>query len=132
MAQRSIPTPRGGRIQAGGAGAQLRWDPGFGARATQRAAVSQRFIDSEAIRLMQPYTPLQTGTLIRSATLGTAIGSGLIRQATPYAARQYYNTATTRAYDPRRGAKWFERMKLDHKSYLLRGAAQRMGAKPKP
>lgn len=132
MAQLSIPTPRGGSVRAGGTGAQLRWDPGFGARATQQAAAAQRFVDSETIRLMQPYTPLQTGTLIRSATFGTAIGSGRIRQTVPYAARQYYDTAATRAYDPRRGAKWFERMKLDHKSYLLRGAAQKMGVKPKP
>lgn len=131
MALLSIRTPSG--VRAGGeGGAVLRWDPGFGARAERQFTQAQRFLDAETIRLMQPYTPIQTGTLIRSATLGTVIGSGRIKQAVPYAARQYYGMSSTRAYDPRRGARWFERMKLDHKAYLLRGAAQRMGAKPKP
>ena len=132
MAQLTIQTPKDTKIRAGGAGARLRWSPGFGAQASQRCAVTQRFLDSEAIRRMQPYTPLQTGTLIRAASLGTAIGSGRIRQATPYAARQYYRTSATRAYDPRRGAKWFERMKLDHRGALLAEAARRMGARAKP
>lgn len=132
MAMLTIRTPPGASVRSGGAGAQLRWEPGFGARAAQAFTVSQKFLDSEVIRRMQPYTPLQTGTLIRSATLGTVIGSGRVKQTVPYAARQYYRTSATRAYDPRRGAKWFERMKLDHRSALLAETAKRMGAKPKP
>lgn len=67
--------------------------------------------------------------LIKSATLGTVIGSGKIKQIAPYAAWQYYRTDITRKYDPRRGAYWFERMKADHRTYILKGAAEKAGAK---
>jgi len=67
--------------------------------------------------------------LIKSATLGTVIGSGKIKQIAPYAAWQYYRTDITRKYDPRRGAYWFERMKTDHRTYILKGAAEKAGAK---
>ena len=50
----------------------------------------QKFIDSECIRLMTPYTPMLNGQLFKSATLGTKIGSGIIRQNAPYARYQYY------------------------------------------
>ena len=43
----------------------------------------QKFIDSECIRYMKPYTPFLSGTLERSATLGTRIGYGVIKQTTP-------------------------------------------------
>ena len=62
--------------------------------------------------------PLRTGTLERSGTLGTLIGSGEVKYIAPYARRQYYNTATTRSYDPRRGGKWFERMKTANKDRI--------------
>ena len=50
----------------------------------------QKFIDSECIRLMKPYTPMLSGVLIKSATLGSTIGSGEIVQIAPYARYQYY------------------------------------------
>lgn len=50
----------------------------------------QTFVDSECIRLMAPYTPFLNGVLEKSATLSTAIGSGEVRQNTPYARYQYY------------------------------------------
>ena len=109
--------------------ARLQWDPAFGARHTQSFLRTQAFIDSEVLRLMSPYTPIQTSMLIKSATLGTVIGSGKINQIAPYAAWQYYRTDTTRKYDPRRGAYWFERMKADHRTYILKGAAEKAGAK---
>ncbi|MCM1295663.1 MAG: minor capsid protein [Muribaculaceae bacterium] len=135
MALLTITTPRGTLTQvktrAGIVRAQLVWNAGFGRQRTQMFGRVQSFVDSETLRLMQPYTPLRTGMLIKSATLGTVIGSGKIKQITPYAARQYYSTGMTRSYDPRRGAYWFERMKIDHKSYILRGAAQKAGARYK-
>lgn len=132
MAQLSITTPQGTlkqvRTRAGGVTARLVWSADFARRRTHMFSRAQSFVDSEVIRLMAPYTPLRTGMLIKSATLGTVIGSGRVKQPTPYAARQYYTTATTRSYDPRRGAYWFERMKADQKGTILRGAAQKMGA----
>lgn len=133
MALLTITTPRGTlsqtRTGAGAAMAQIVWNPGFGQQRTSMFNRVQSFVDSEVLRLMQPYTPLRTGMLVKSATLGTVIGSGKIKQITPYAARQYYTTAATRSYDPRRGARWFERMKIDHKSYILRGASQSAGVR---
>ena len=78
----------------------------------------QKIIDSEVLRMCSPMVPLRTGTLERSGTLGTLIGSGEVKYIAPYARRQYYNTATTRSYDPRRGGKWFERMKTANKDRI--------------
>ena len=78
----------------------------------------QKIIDSEVLRMCSPLVPLRTGTLERSGTLGTLIGSGEVKYIAPYARRQYYNTATTRSYDPRRGGKWFERMKTANKDRI--------------
>lgn len=132
MALLSIATPQGAfrRVStaAGGAAARLVWSTGFAMKRNLMFGRAQSFVDSEVLRLMQPYTPQRTGMLIKSATLGTVIGSGRIKQTVPYAARQYYTTAATRSYDPRRGAYWFERMKADQKGTILRGAAQKMGA----
>ena len=66
--------------------------------------------------------PLQTGMLEKSGKLGTEIGSGEVNYIAPYAADQYYNTSETRPYDSNRGANWFERMKVDEKESILKGA----------
>lgn len=88
----------------------------------------QRFIDSECIRQMDPYTPKDVGTLIGAATNGTAIGSGQIIQQTPYAKRWYYEPANFQGA-PTRGNRWFDRMKNSHKETILRGAASLAGAR---
>lgn len=51
----------------------------------------QTFIDTDYMRLVEPYWPLKTGTLAASMTLGTVVGSGLIRVTAPYARKQFYN-----------------------------------------
>lgn len=88
----------------------------------------QQFVDNECIKHMDKYTPKDTGDLIRSATNNTSIGSGQIVQHTPYARRWYYTPANF-SEGPRRGNKWFERMKESHKSDILSGAAKIIGAK---
>lgn len=108
-----------------------------------RGGVIQRYIDSRVIALSAPYTPFQTGTLTRSATLGTVIGSGEVTYNAPYARYLYYGkvmvspttnnpwakrgerkvlTAKLIKYDgaPRRGAYWFLNMKKNHGKGLLR------------
>ncbi len=50
----------------------------------------QKFVDSECIRYMKPLTPMKTGMMMKSATLGTVIGSGHIEYNSPYARYQYY------------------------------------------
>lgn len=115
----------------------------------QEFGAVQKFIDSECIRLMAPYTPSLTGSLEGSATLGTKIGSGEIRQNIPYARYQYYGklmvSSTTgsawasqgeskvltdkdlkynQSRSPMAGKLWFERMIADNKASILKGAQQ--------
>lgn len=131
---------------------EIKFSPDFAKKYSERIHRIQMFIDSECIRLMAPYTPMNTGTLMRSATSGTVIGSGVIHQNTPYARYLYYGViygpniplyengelvgfwspskkdSTGRpitystAKHPLAGKMWFERMKADHKDDILRGA----------
>jgi len=114
----------------------------------------QKFIDQEVIRLMDPYTPMLTGVLEKSATLGTRIGSGEIHQNVPYARYQYYgklmvssitgsawasrgeskiltdkDLAHNKSQHPQAGPFWFERMKTDRKEQILREAQRLAGAR---
>lgn len=69
---------------------EIKWDKSFGKITEQKLDKAQRFIDSECIRLMAPYTPRRNGVLEQSAKLGTVIGSGEIKQIAPYARYLYY------------------------------------------
>ncbi len=110
----------------------------------------QRFIDSEVIRLSDPYVPFQTGALKSSALQYTHVGSGVVTYHTPYAHFQWVGrvmrwptgTGTTYAPQgehkvystipgrseltyqgaPRRGKEWVKRMIEDGgMDKLLRG-----------
>lgn len=94
----------------------------------QRGKV-QQFIDSEVLRKTDPYVPMDTGTLKSSGTRHTKIGSGNVVYKTPYARRLYYNPQYNFQGAPQRGGKWFERMKINHKDDILRGAAKVAGAR---
>ncbi len=82
----------------------------------------QIVVDNEVLRYCSPLVPLRTSMLEKSGTLGTVIGSGEVKYIAPYARFQYYQTAESRSYDSRRGAKWFERMKAAHKKDIQRAA----------
>jgi len=114
---------------------------------------TQAFIDQEVIRLMAPYTPMLSGTLEKTATIGTRFGSGQIKQNAPYARYQYYGklmvssttgsawshgeakvlTETDLQYNKSQhsqaGPYWFERMKADKKEQILRGAQKVAGGR---
>ena len=94
--------------------ARLDWNEGFKHEYTESFNRKQAYVDQECIRRMAPETPRRTGVLIKSATLGTAIGNGEIHQIAPYARRQYY--------EHREKSYWFERMKNRHKDSILKGA----------
>lgn len=122
-------------------------------RGLQSHGTVQKFIDQETLRLMDPYTPMLSGGLIKSATLGTKIGSGEINQNAPHARYQYYGklmvSSTTgsawshgeskvltdidlvhnKSQHPQAGPFWFERMKADKKEQILRGAQKLAGAR---
>lgn len=93
------------------------------ARQLNQQQAVQKFIDSEVIRRMDPFVPLRDGTLKNASISQTNIGSGDIRQKTPYARRWYYTQANFNEA-PRRGCKWFDRMKAQQKDSILKGAAQ--------
>lgn len=134
----SIDTPRGTVIQVGTykndgslikMKAELVWNPGFGPAYTRKFGKTQMFIDEKVLRGMEPYTPLRTGMLIKSARLGTTIGSGLIRYLAPYARAQYYGgrldgSSTTGGWSSTtawlRGRLWFSRWKAEKKDSLMR------------
>lgn len=115
-----IETPRGQvfttKSANGATTAKLEWAAGYGRKKGQQFEKAQEFIDSECIRRMNPLTPRLTGVMIKSATLGTVIGSGQIEYLAPYARRQYYEHKTKK--------KWFETMKKGHKDVILKGAAK--------
>lgn len=94
-------------------------------------SAAQKFVDSEVLRLSDPYVPMQTGTMKRSGISGTVVGSGEVRYQTPYVRRQYYNGRSpgTSNRGPLRGRLWFERMKADHKDEILQGAKGKAGGK---
>lgn len=111
----------------------------------------QKFVDSECIRQMSPYTPDLGGMMEKSVVTGTVIGSGLVSYNSPYARFQYYgkvmidpNTGSTwaplygkkittereleynKSRHPLAGKKWFERMKADKTESILRGCKKLM------
>lgn len=89
----------------------------------------QKYVDSEVLRLSDPYVPFRTGQLKKSGISGTVIGSGIVKYTAPHARPNYYLNAGrgieglnasggTRGL---RGKYWFERMKADHKKEILQG-----------
>ena len=115
-----IHTPPDQRIDFNGGSCFLQWADNFAATRNAMLHRKQKIVDSEVLRYCAPLIPFRTGTLTRSGIIGTVIGSGNVQYATPYARFQYYQTAQSRSYDSRRGAKWFERMKTAHKADIQR------------
>lgn len=113
-----IKAPHGQKIETVYKGAkvsvEMKWSPRFESDIEGVFSRKQSFVDQECIRRMGPETPRRTGVLVKSATIGTVIGSGEINQITPYARRQYYEHKTQ--------SKWFERMKNRFKDSILKGA----------
>lgn len=97
-------------------------------RGVEKGGKVQKYIDSEVIRKMDPYTPLDVGTLKSAPLRQTTLGSGEIVQQTPYAKRWYYTQANFSGA-PMRGMKWFDRMKESHKRDILKGAAKIAGGR---
>lgn len=126
-----IDTPRGQivtvKTKNGNVTAKLAWKAGYGEKKTNDFTRAQKFLDSEVLRTSAPFVPFRTGALERSGQLGTVIGSGMVTYNAPYARKQYWNTALSRPYDAQRGAKWFERAKIQHKSEWLNGVKKLSG-----
>ena len=111
----------------------------------------QQYIDSEVLRLSDPYLPFQSGGLKQAGIRGTNIGSGFVVWNNPYARFLYYGkvmvgpsgspwakhgekkhlTDKKLTYQgaAKRGSYWFERMKAAHRKEILKGAARIAGGR---
>lgn len=90
---------------------------------------AQQFIDSEVLRLCEPYVPMRNHDLIQSGTRATVIGQGKVTYDTPYARRWYYEPADFNEA-PKRGNYWFDRMMNEGgREAILKGTAAICGGK---
>lgn len=121
-----ISNPRGTIVQTKNGMARLVWNDGFAPKKRTQFTKAQEIIDSECLRYMNPLTPMRTGTMIKSATLGTVIGSGEIIYLAPYARRQYYNNRGGSPGHPQAKSYWFESMKASNRDSILRAAGKVM------
>lgn len=128
-------------------GFNFTWDRSFSRENNAKFSDIQEYIDSECIRLMAKYTPMQNGMLQHNAKTSIRIGSGKITYNSPYARYQYYGklmvsgvtgsawarygeskvlTGTDLNYSKKKNPLaqklWFETMKTNHKEQILRGA----------
>lgn len=125
-----IATPRGFITTNREGKAELVWNTNFQPKWHKQYSDAQVFVDREVIRLCEPFTPLLTGMLVMSATLGTDIGSGTVSWIAPYARRQYYMKRPVGSQTgPLRGPFWFERMKQIYKPSIVAGARKLAGGK---
>ena len=124
-----IETPRGKVVRGPNGKAELVWNPRFAPKWTRRYSRAQMFVDSEVLRLSEPFTPLLTGTLVRTGILGTDVGSGRVSWIAPYAKRQYYfgRSPGTSQTGPLRGRYWFERGKEIWGNVVIKGAKKIAG-----
>ena len=141
MTEPIIETPKGSIIINQNGKAELKWNTNFKSERQNQFSAVQKYVDSEVLRLSEPYTPFLSGMLVMSGTLGTNVGSGTVQWIAPYAKYQYYGkvmagnpkkpTAKNLVYHGGglRGAFWFERMKAANLTKILNGARQIAGAK---
>lgn len=120
----TIQQPRGKKISIPNGSAELAWNPRFVPKWTKRYSKAQQFVDGAVLHYSEPFTPLRTGTLIRTGILGTDVGSGKVQWIAPYARRQYYKGRSPGVSQtgPLRGRFWFERMKALFGKKILAGA----------
>jgi hypothetical protein len=123
-----INTPRGVIIIAANGKAELKWNANFQPKWQRRYSEAQKFVDSEVLRLCEPFTPLRTSMLVKSGSLGTEIGSGTVSWIAPYARYQYYLARKTKSETgPLRGSMWFHRMKPLYGKGIIAGARRIAG-----
>lgn len=130
MTPPQINTPRGKVIILPNGKASLEFNPEFARKWTERYSFIQRYVDSEVLRLSEPFIPLRTSMLIKSGILGTDIGSGTVQWIAPYARAQYNSPrAPGSQTGPLRGPQWFERMKAIYGKQIVAGAKKLAGGR---
>jgi hypothetical protein len=128
MTAPKIETPRGTIVQTANGQAELTFNPNFVDKWQGQYTEAQKFVDTEVLRLSEPYVPLLTSMLIKSGILGTNVGSGTVQWIAPYARRQYYSKRIPGSLTgPLRGPFWFERMKAVSGEEIIRLARELAG-----
>jgi hypothetical protein len=124
-----VETPRGSIIiNTGSMKAELKWNPAFQPTYQRQYSAAQVFVDSEVLRLCEPYIPLRTSMLIKSGILGTDVGSGIVQWIAPYAHYQYFlKRKPGSKTGPLRGPFWFARMKAVNGPSIIAGARRIAG-----
>ena len=125
----AIKQPKNKKISFNSTTAELKFNTNFSDKWNGRLKRAQIVVDSEVLTRCERYTPLLTGTLIKSGILGTVFGSGVVQWITPYAKRQYYKGRIpgTQQAGPLRGRYWFERMKAVEKRDIVKKANEIFG-----
>lgn len=119
----AIKTPKGSITITPAGKAELSWNVNFAPKWSGKYTKAQMFVDSEVLRLSEPFVPLRTGMLVKSGTLGTEIGSGEVKWIAIYARRQYYSPRKSGSETGKlRGPFWFERMKRRYGKKIVAGA----------
>lgn len=131
MARFVLHTPSAQSVSVKGCKATITWSQDFGRVRTEKFDAAQRFVDAEMLRRSGPRMPFRDGFLEKSGTLMTEIGSGELQYGGPYAARLYYNPQYNfdTAKHASAGGEWFELTKIAEKEDILRGTAEKAGAK---
>lgn len=121
MSNFEITQPEKKKLQYENKELVLEWSKNFSSKWQKKYGQAQKIMDSEILRLCQPYIPLITSLLIKSGIIGTVVGSGIVQWIAIYAKRVYYqpNETIGRPTGHLRGKKWFERMKADKGQALI-------------
>lgn len=129
MTAPKIETPKGSIVILPTGKAELKFNSTFRQKWQRQYSEAQTFVDSEVLRLSEPFIPLLTSMLVKSGILGTDVGSGTVQWIAPYAKQQYYRGRQPGRSQtgPLRGAFWFERMKEIHGRKIVSGARRIAG-----
>jgi hypothetical protein len=102
------------------------WDGTTKQRINAAVRSAQMKVDSTVLQYVKKYSRRLSGTLMKSATLHTIIGSGLIIQKTPYARKVYYTGVPSLAHNRDAQLRWFDVIKSRHKAEMIRFAQAKL------
>ena len=118
-----VKTPKGWTINKKSGQASYKISFNFDSRLASRLNANfdkaQRYVDSEVLRLSEPYIPRLTGTLINSGYSSTSIGTGKVVWETPYARRRHFEAGKNQTGI--RGPHWVKRMMNNRGQEIVKG-----------
>lgn len=134
-----IKTPRGKLIKTKNGTIELKFNEKYIQKKEKNYSRAQKVVDSEVLRLSEPYVPFKKGFLRQSGTLGTIIGSGEVAYLAPYSRYIYFGFVMIGKPPKRKtnklltyhgggnvGRLWFEVMKRRYKKEILEKASNEL------